>query len=159
MTTLNGSSFPCCAHCSCCCPGQHEDECWFGCHEVDRPGWDRYFLSIARAVSARAECLRAKHGCVIVDVDHRIVSTGYNGSPAGEDASCLKGDCPRAASGVPSLSPYEGAGRCISLHAEQNAVAYGDWNRMRGGTAYITGAPCESCTKLLQAAGVERIVW
>lgn len=60
-----------------------------------RPDWDDYFLGIARAVSARADCTRRRVGAVIVK-DNRIVSTGYNGAPAGEPGcltakGCLRG--------------------------------------------------------------------
>lgn len=60
---------------------------------VTRPGWDAYFLGIARAVAARGDCTRAKVGAVIAR-GHRIVSTGYNGAPAGHPG-CLEGACPR----------------------------------------------------------------
>jgi dCMP deaminase len=30
-----------------------------------RPGWDEYFINIAKAVSTRATCLRRKYGAVI----------------------------------------------------------------------------------------------
>ena len=43
-----------------------------------RPGWDEYFIGIAKAVSTRATCLRRKYGAVITK-DNIIVSTGYNG--------------------------------------------------------------------------------
>lgn len=58
-----------------------------------RPGWDEYFLKIAEAVALRANCTRRKAGAVIVK-HRRIVSTGYNGAPAGEPG-CLDGHCPR----------------------------------------------------------------
>jgi len=44
-----------------------------------RPGWDEYFINIAKAVSARATCLRRRYGAVITKVN--IISTGYNGAP------------------------------------------------------------------------------
>ncbi len=59
-----------------------------------RPAWDDYFLSITKTVATRADCRRAQHGAVLVR-DNRIISTGYNGSPAGDELSCLAGDCPR----------------------------------------------------------------
>lgn len=125
---------------------------------VERPGWDDYFLGIAQAVAARAECTRAQHGCVLVDADHRILSTGYNGTPPGDRRSCESGDCPR---GTDRALPGHAEGQhdyanCIALHAEQNAVA--NSRGVRGSTAYITGEPCDMCAKLLAAAGVVRTV-
>jgi dCMP deaminase len=60
-----------------------------------RPDWDLYFLSIARAVSARATCPRKHVGAIVVR-DRHILTTGYNGSLPGqphcEDESCLMED-------------------------------------------------------------------
>jgi len=60
---------------------------------VNRPDWDSYFLAIAGTVSLRADCTRRRVGAVIVR-NHRIISTGYNGAPAGMPG-CLNGACPR----------------------------------------------------------------
>ena len=49
-----------------------------------RPDWDSYFMKIAYAVSERSTCDRAFVGCVLVR-DKRILTTGFNGSPAGQD--------------------------------------------------------------------------
>lgn len=128
---------------------------------IARPPWDDYYLNIAQAVSQRADCRRRQHGCVLVDQDHRIIGTGYNGAPAG-DLGCLAGACPRGLLGydkVASLSSYdEGPGRCISVHAEANALLYARTS-CKGATAYITGKPCPGCEKLLRGAGIERIVY
>jgi dCMP deaminase len=59
----------------------------------NRPGWDSYFFGIADAVARRADCTRRRVGAVLVH-DNRVVSTGYNGSPAGRPG-CLDGACPR----------------------------------------------------------------
>lgn len=121
---------------------------------IERPTWDEYFLLIARTVALRADCLRARHGAVIVK-DNRIVATGYNGSPSG-GPSCLAGECPRAHSNVESLSDYA---NCFALHAEQNAVAYAARSETEQATIYITGEPCDMCAKLIEAAGISRIVY
>lgn len=132
-----------------------------------RPDWDAYFIGIAGAVAARADCQRAKIGAVIVDSQRRIVSTGYNGTPPGLPLSCLGGDCPRA-----FLSPEEqahssgGYENCINLHAEQNAVAHAktDLNgcriyivRLLSGLSLPRGVlvdACPMCEKLCWAAGL-----
>ena len=49
-----------------------------------RPDWDSYFMKIAYAVSERSTCDRAFVGCVIVR-EKRILTTGFNGSPAGQE--------------------------------------------------------------------------
>src|ERR1700722_5448284 len=58
---------------------------------TDRPDWDTYFIGIAWAVSARADCRRQQFGCVIVN-QNRIVSTGYNGAPSGPHPGFMKGN-------------------------------------------------------------------
>lgn len=123
-----------------------------------RPDWDTYFLGIATAVAARADCTRRKVGAVIITPDKRIVSTGYNGAPTG-GPSCLKGECPRASSGVPGLSSYDtGPGACIALHAEANALLYADRADRIGSTLYITCEPCDGCMRLIKGSGISRIV-
>lgn len=119
-----------------------------------RPGFDLYFLGIARAVAARADCSRAQHGAVIVQ-NRRIVATGYNGAPSGVPG-CLEGHCPRASSGVPSLSGYD---NCIAVHAEANALLYADRDGCEGSTIYITGEPCLWCQKLIRASGIGVVIW
>ena len=47
---------------------------------ITRPNFDEYMMGITMAVRARANCQGNRIGAVIVK-DHRIVSTGYNGTP------------------------------------------------------------------------------
>lgn len=123
-----------------------------------RPDWDTYFLGIADAVATRADCRRAQHGAVIVK-ERRIVSTGYNGSPPG-GSSCLAGECPRGLLTKDELpSNHADYSNCVALHAEQNAIAYANRGDTEGAVLYITGEPCDMCSKLVKAAGIERTVW
>jgi deoxycytidylate deaminase len=120
-----------------------------------RPSWDEYFIAITKTVALRGDCKRRQIGAVIVK-DRRIVSTGYNGTPSG-GLSCFDGDCPRAElSEVPHNHPNYS--NCISLHAEQNAIAYANRSDTKGATIYVTGQPCDMCSKLIKAAGIERVV-
>jgi dCMP deaminase len=123
---------------------------------IPRLDWDEYFLGIARAVSARADCKRRRIGAIVVR-DNRIVSSGYNGSPPG-GASCLRGECPRAASGVVPDSSYDtGPGACIAVHAEANALLYAGVDGCRGSVLYITDPPCPGCQRLIDASGIARV--
>lgn len=125
---------------------------------MSRPDWDTYFLGIAKAVATRGECTRRQVGAVIVK-DHRIVSTGYNGAPAGAP-SCLEGACPRAASGAEPGSSYDtGPGACISVHAEFNSIIYADYERCQGATIYVTDEPCGGCARVIAGAGITTTVW
>lgn len=124
---------------------------------IHRPSWDDYYLGIAFAVSKRGDCARRQHGAVIVK-DHRIVSTGYNGTPPGDSRSCGKtGQCPR------NLDPNSKHGEgsydlCWATHAESNALLRANWSDLQDSTIYITGEPCPGCAKLIKSAGIARVV-
>jgi dCMP deaminase len=125
-----------------------------------RPDWDTYFLGVAEAVSERADCTRRKVGAVIVK-HNRIVSTGYNGAPAGKPG-CLEGACPRGRFTHDELPPeglYDtGPGSCIAIHAEANAIIYANLLECHGSTMYITCDPCDGCFKLIQGALITRVI-
>lgn len=122
----------------------------------DRLGWDEYFLRIAEAVSARADCERDRVGAVVVKA-RRIKGTGYNGSPSGH-AGCIA--CPRRLADVPPGSSYDGGpGKCFAVHAEANALLYCDREDLVGATLYVTRPPCFSCQKLIDASGVVNVIW
>lgn len=127
-----------------------------------RPSWDEYFLEIAIAVAKRADCTRSKVGAVVVDVHKRVVGTGYNGAYPG-GPSCLAGECPRGKMTNEQVAPgtsYDtGAGACIALHAEQNALLYSSRDSRMGGTLYITREPCDGCMRMLQGSGLARVAW
>ena len=125
-----------------------------------RPDWDDYYLIIAAAVSRRADCTRRKVGALVVKGD-RIVSTGYNGAPAGDPGCLTAGACPRGRESkeavLPGSSYDTGAGACIALHAEQNAILRAGLE-CRGATLYLTHAPCDGCLRLIKGSGIARIV-
>lgn len=111
--------------------------------------WDVQFLKLAAVYASMATCNRAQVGCIIARGNMQL-SQGYNGSIAGEphctEEGCLKND----------------EGRCIRcIHAEQNAIINASKKGLdiQGATAYITHEPCETCTKLLRQAGVNRFVF
>jgi dCMP deaminase len=108
-------------------------------------------MGIALAVRERANCLGRKVGAIIV-LDGRIISTGYNGTPAGTP-NCTDAGCYRCAH--PGDFPQgQGYDLCICVHAEQNAlIAAARFGiALEGSTLYSTVRPCFGCSKeLLQA--------
>ncbi len=123
---------------------------------MTRPGWDEYYLGIAQAVAARANCARRRVGAVIV-VNNAIIATGYNGTPIGV-RNCDEGGCPRCASDAPTGSGYDA---CLCVHAEQNAIVFAarHGNATNGGVLYTTLRPCFGCAKEAIQAGLRRIVF
>jgi dCMP deaminase len=123
-----------------------------------RPNMHHYFMGIALAVRARADCSGNRVGAVIVK-DRRIVSTGYNGTPENMP-NCSEGGCNRCA----NRSEYaSGAGYdlCICVHAEQNAIlaAARFGIAVEGSTVYTTMRPCFGCTKEMLQAHVEAVFY
>lgn len=114
-----------------------------------RKNWDEYFMEITKLVASRSTCDRAFVGCVLVNKDHRIVSTGYNGSVAGNPHCDEIGHTMRD-------------GHCIAtIHAEMNALLYcaKEGIPVKGTTAYVTHFPCLNCTKALIQAGIGEVVY
>jgi len=123
--------------------------------KTSRPGWDEYFISIAKLVSERSTCLRRKVGAVLVK-DKRILATGYNGAPS-NIAHCEITGCIREKLKVPSGERHE---LCRGLHAEQNAFLQAALHgvSVKGATIYATIQPCIICTKMIINAGIKKVV-
>ena len=82
--------------------------------------WDHRFMEMAQLVSTWASCYQEerKVGAVIVK-DKRVMTTGYNGAPAGVSTCVERGECLRKKLGIPSGTRHE---MCYAVHAEQNAI-------------------------------------
>lgn len=125
----------------------------------DRPSRDDFYLDIADVGTQRADCVRRQVCAILLNSDGVCKGLFYNGGYS-KGPSCLLGQCPRAFSDVGPGSSYDtGSGVCIALHAEQNLVANTSVEERRGGTAYISDAPCDGCARTLQGTGLIRIVW
>lgn len=114
-----------------------------------RTSWNKYFMEITKTVATRSTCDRAFVGCVLVNRDNRIVSTGYNGSISG-DSHCH------------DVGHKMRDGHCIrTIHAEINALLYcaKEGISVKGSICYITHFPCLNCTKALIQAGISKIYY
>jgi len=127
-----------------------------GCLHFERPGWDEYFMRIARMVASRSNCVKRKVGAVIVR-DRRIISTGYNGTPRGT-RNCNEGGCPRCNSFAQGGTRLD---ECLCSHGEENALTQAAYHgvSVRGASLYSTFCPCLTCTKMIINAGIDEVVF
>lgn len=121
-----------------------------------RPGWDEYFLRIARIVALRSNCVKRKVAAIIVR-DRRIISTGYNGTPRGV-ANCNQGGCPRCNGMAASGTRLD---ECLCSHGEENAIVQAAYHgiSIKDSVLYTTLSPCLQCTKMIINAGIREVVF
>lgn len=124
--------------------------------KLQRPSWDEYFMSIAKVVASRSNCIKRKVAAVIVK-DKRIISTGYNGTPRGVK-NCNEGGCPRCNSFAESGKNLE---ECYCSHGEENAIVQASYHgiSIKDSTIYTTFSPCLICTKMILNAGISEVVY
>ena len=121
--------------------------------------WDARFMELAGVISGWASCYKAnrKIGAVIVK-NKRIVTTGYNGAPAGIKTCVERGECLRQKLGIPSGTRAE---LCYAVHAEQNAIIQAArlGSSIDVATLYCTHQPCVLCAKMIVNSGIKRVVY
>jgi dCMP deaminase len=113
---------------------------------------DHVLMTVAFAMARRATCNRNHVGSVIA-VDGRIISSGYNGPPAG---------MPHCAHTVNSARSTRAEDGCRdAVHAEANAIAFAARHGVptQGATLYTTLTPCLACAMLIINAGITCVVW
>ncbi|MDO4547413.1 MAG: dCMP deaminase family protein [Clostridia bacterium] len=121
--------------------------------------WDDRFMEMAHVIAGWASCFQEnrKIGAVIVR-DKRILTTGYNGAPAGVTTCVERGECLRRKLKIPSGTRQE---MCYAIHAEQNAIiqAARIGVSILDATLYCTHQPCVICAKMIVNAGIKRVVY
>jgi dCMP deaminase len=106
------------------------------------PKWSEYFMDIADVVKTRSKDPKTQVGAVIVDSDHHIVGTGYNGFPARMSEDVLDWDRP---------NKYD-----LVIHAEANAIIHSIAS-LKGTKIYTTLHPCVECAKMICSAGIKSV--
>lgn len=114
---------------------------------------DQNFINIASELATASKCVSKQVGAVIVK-DGRILSTGYNGTPAGFTNCCDQWN------GEHTDEHHEWS-KTYEIHAEMNAII---WAARQGicvadATIYVTLEPCSECSKNIIATGIKRIVY
>ena len=121
--------------------------------------WDKRFMELAETVAGWSSCYQENRhiGAVIVK-DKRIMTTGYNGAPAGVSTCAERRSCLRREQNIPSGTCQE---ICYAVHAEQNAIIQAAklGVSVDGGTLYCTHQPCVICARMIINAGIRRVVY
>lgn len=115
--------------------------------------WVDAFMDTAERFSQLSSAVRLKVGAVVVK-DNRIISIGYNGTPAGWDNCCEE---------VVQLSDDTVTTKTKDevIHAEANAVAKlaRDGESGSGADLFCTHAPCVQCAKIIYGAGISSVYY
>ena len=107
--------------------------------------WDKRFLRLAAEIACWSKDSSTKVGAVIVDPQRRIVSTGYNGLPAGVDDD-------------PAMLADRDTKLSLTLHAEHNAILFAQ-RSLADCTLYVWPMPpCAHCAAQIAQVGIARVV-
>ena len=111
-------------------------------------------MKVAEIYAALSSAVRLKVGAIVVK-DNRVISIGYNGTPAGWDNTCEE-----------VVVRYENGKEEIKtkpevIHAEANAIAKLARTTESGldASMFITHAPCMECAKLIYGAGINKVFY
>ena len=121
--------------------------------------WDKRFMELTETVAGWSSCYQENRhvGAVIVQ-GKRVMTTGYNGAPAGLKTCKVRGECMRRKLNIESGTRAE---VCYAIHAEQNAILQAAklGISIEGGTLYCTHQPCSVCAKMIVNVGIQRVVY
>lgn len=106
---------------------------------------DSVLMDMAKLWAKRSTCSRARVGAV-VSIDGRVVTTGYNGAPAGMQ------HC--------NHDPKVDSPCTTAVHAEANCIAFAARHgvALNAATMHTTMMPCVPCAQLIVNAGIVRVV-
>lgn len=102
------------------------------------------YIKTAVLVSELSYCKRRKVGSVLVK-DDRIISMGYNGTPAGWDNTCEENNVTHE----------------YVLHSESNLLMKlaKSGESSQDSILFVTTVPCIHCAKLIAQAGIKEVYY
>lgn len=112
-----------------------------------------FYFAIADAAAGLSTARRLQVGTVIVR-DHKILATGYNGTPTGWNNQCEDELIDESGNTVLRTKPEV-------LHSETNAIAKvsRSTESSAGATLFCTHAPCLDCAKLIYQSGIASVYY
>jgi len=128
--------------------------------------FDNAHMQAAESYAVLSSAKRLKVGAV-VEKNNRIISIGYNGTPAGWDNNCENEIYEESQyiidPGGPlhTMGSYRYETKPEVIHAEMNAIGkLAQSNESgAGATMYVTHAPCFECAKLIHIAGIKKLFY
>ena len=107
-------------------------------------------MDTAYVWSLMSKCTRKKVGSVL-SKDGRIVSIGYNGTPAG--CKDNTGEYLDSAGDIVSSNKI--------IHAEANSILFAAKNGIstKDCILYVTLSPCVECSKMIIQSGIKEVVY
>lgn len=130
--------------------------------------WIDAFMDTAQRFADLSSAVRLKVGSVVVK-DNRIISIGYNGTPAGWDNVCEEKVYCEDGDWSEQLLPkdanqwirYKLKTKDEVIHAEANAIAKlaRDGESGLHASLFCTHAPCVQCAKLIYGAGINSVYY
>ena len=121
--------------------------------------WDVRFMEMARMVGGWSSCYQQnRHVGAVVVRNKRVLTTGYNGAPAGVSSCAERGECFRLNLNIASCTLQE---MCYAVHAEQNAICQASklGVSLEGATLYCTHQPCTICTRMIINSGITKVIY
>ena len=124
------------------------------------PRFEQLYMDIAQRISEMSRARRLQVGAVIVR-DDRILSMGYNGTPAGWDNNCEDKVYKIDGWQVDDNGCYDLKSKPEVLHAETNAIAKlaRSTESGLGATLFVTRAPCLDCAKIIYQSGIKHVYY
>lgn len=115
--------------------------------------WNQFFMGVATIASLRSKDPHTTVGCVIVNSENRIISTGYNGFPKLKDADSdsIFPWSKNSSDEYETKYPYV-------IHAEVNAILNAS-QPIKECTLYVTWFPCNECAKLIVQSGISKVIY
>lgn len=120
-------------------------------------------MKVAEIYASLSYAKRLKVGALVVK-DNRVISIGYNGTPAGWDNNCenilYTSPWPEENLGGVNIT-YTTKTKPEVIHAEANAISKLAQSSESGKNAdmFITHAPCMECAKLIYGSGIKSVYY
>lgn len=122
---------------------------------------DNIYLDVAKNIARQSRDENTQVGAVIVAKDGSPVSWGYNGTiPGFNDDEIPHSREQKELSYVENGFEIKFSSNKYPFmeHAEANAIDFGDKDKMRDATIYVTAMPCKDCARKIVKRKISRVV-